>query len=176
MEGLSWTIWFHFKSHVHVEHTRWTDSSDFYTAIVVETDTKVHARFLNQISGPTLAKWQWRPILDSICGRMYQHMSIGPYRWSKSWGKPVFRPDTIIGPCESPGNIYIVSYSYHDDDLSWLCNRKRIMQYIKQRLWCFIQQNVPVPIVLVNTRCILCHCLVKGNRIMHWFIHCRRII
>ena len=85
----------------------------FDTAIVVDPATKVHVIFLNKISGPTRAKWQWRPTLASRGGRMYHHMSLGTDRWSKSWVKPAFRHDTVVGPCGSPGNIDILSYSYH---------------------------------------------------------------
>ena len=93
----------------------------FETAIFVDPATKIHVIFLNQIYGPTLVKWQWRPNIASRSGNMYHQMSLGPYGWSKSWVKPVFQTDTIVGPCVSPGNIDIVSYSSHGDALSRPC-------------------------------------------------------
>ena len=60
---------------------------------------------------------------------MYHQMSLGPDRWSKSWVKPIFWPDAVVGPCGSPGNIDMVSYSSRGDALSRLYNCKRLVQY-----------------------------------------------
>ena len=90
----------------------------FDNAIFLKPYNKVHVRFLNQIAGPTLAEWRWRPNLASRGGRMYRQMSLGPDRWSKSWVNPVFWPDAVVGKCISTVNINIVSYPYHVDALS----------------------------------------------------------
>ena len=113
----------------------------FDIVIFIERATTVCARFLNQISWPTLAKWQWRHTLASRGRRMYHHMSLGPDRWSKSWVKPIFWPDAVVGPCGSPGNIDMVSYSSRGDALSRLYNCKRLVQYIGSNTMVFYSRR-----------------------------------
>ena len=129
----------------------------FDTAIVVEPSKTFHVRFLNQISGITLTKWQWRPTLASRGVHIYYQILLGPDIWFKILVKPVFRPDTIVSPCGNSCNIYIVSYSSHGDALSRLCNCKNLLKYSGSKNMVFIQQNPPVPILLVNTRCSHIH-------------------